>query len=48
VRHDRAFLLADGSDPVCQVRAVRWLMPAMAAAASWVFPSMIFCLNNLT
>jgi hypothetical protein len=41
-------LVADGIAPVCHFRAVRALIPAAAAAPSCVFPSMSFCLSNLT
>ena len=34
--------------PLCHFRADRTLIPAMAAAVSWVFPSIRFCLNNAT
>jgi len=36
-RHARGVVVADGSGPVCHLRAVLSLMPAAAAAASKVF-----------
>ena len=48
VRHVRASFVSDGSGPACHVRAVRTLIPAAAAAASWVFPSAIFFLSSRT
>ncbi len=42
----RFFLACEGEGPRSQLRAVRTLIPAAAAAASCRFPSMRFCLNN--
>ncbi len=48
VRQLRGVLPAEGSGPRAHVRAVRTLIPAAAAAASWVFLSIRFCLSNRT
>ncbi len=48
VRQRRGDFACDGSGPRSHSRAVRTLMPAAAAAASCVLPSMRFCLNNRT
>jgi hypothetical protein len=48
VRHVRAVLVAEGNDPSCQCRAVRSHMPAAAAAAPTVLPSIRFSLNRRT
>ena len=39
---------ADGKGPLCQLRAERTLIPALAAAVSCVLPSIRFCLISLT
>ena len=48
VRHWRSCLVSEGNGPLRQFRAERTQMPALAAAVSWVFPSIMFCLNSAT
>ena len=48
VRHQRSGFISDGNGPLCHLRAERTHIPAMAAAVSWVFPSISLCLNNAT
>jgi hypothetical protein len=48
VRQARGSFVSLGSAPRFQVRALRSLIPAAAAAATSVFPSAIRFLSNLT
>ena len=48
VRHQRSSFVSDGNRPSCHLRADRTHIPAIAAAVSWVFPSISFCLSSLT
>ena len=48
VRQSRGCFVADGTGPPSHSRAVRILMPADAAAAAWVLPSIRFCLKSRT
>ena len=48
VRQGGFILVSDGNGPICRFHADRTLIPAVAAAVSWVFPPIRLCLNNAT